>query len=200
MAPKKATKTTQKKDSPKKEARKQKVTAPKKATASKPMLQKAAPKPGALPAAAYAKSIYPADTKKNYWLIKSEPFKWSWSQQCNVKQEHWDGVRNYQANNNMKAMRIGDLAFYYHSNEGKDIVGVVRCVKEHYPDHTDDTGKGFGMVDFSAVATFPKTVTLATIKSTSALSDMALVRQGRLSVCEVMPKEWDLICKMGGMN
>lgn len=214
MAPKKATsakKVTAKSPS---SARKSIAKTPKdlKKETTAPMLKKVAPKKGSgtssastvashsLPGAKYATSIYPSKVTNNYWLIKSEPFKWSWDQQCKKQQEHWDGVRNYQANHNMKTMKIGDLAFFYHSNEGKEIVGVVRCVKEHYPDHTDDTGRGFGMVDFSAVAAVPRPVSLAAIKVTASLKDMALVRQGRLSVCPVTPKEWDIICKMGGLN
>ena len=133
-----------------------------------------------------------------YWLVKSEPFKWSWDQQKEKGVEHWDGVRNYQASNNMKAMKIGDQSFFYHSNEGKEIVGIVEVVKEYYPDHTDEKGR-FGMVDFKAVKDVPKPVTLATIKETEALSGMALLKQMRLSVCPVTDKEWKLICKMGGL-
>ena len=136
--------------------------------------------------------------KKQYWLIKSEPFKWSWDQQVKKGTEHWDGVRNYQASNNMKAMQIGDECFLYHSNEGKEVVGIVEVVKLYYPDHTDPKGK-FGMVDVKAVKPVPNPVTLATIKATPELSDMALVRQSRLSVCPVAEKEWKLICKMGGL-
>jgi predicted RNA-binding protein with PUA-like domain len=133
-----------------------------------------------------------------YWLVKSEPFKWSWDQQVKKGVEHWDGVRNYQASNNMKAMQIGDQAFFYHSNEGKEIVGIVEVVREYYPDPTDPKGR-FGMVDFKAVKPLPKPVTLTTIKDTPALQNMALVRQSRLSVCPVTPEEWQLICKMGGL-
>lgn len=131
-----------------------------------------------------------------YWLVKSEPFKWSWAQQVEKGVEHWDGVRNYQASNNMKAMKIGDQAFFYHSNEGKEIVGIVEVVKLYYPDHTDETGR-FGMVDFKAVRPLKKPVTLATIKQTPALKDMALLKQSRLSVSPVRKEEWDIILKMG---
>jgi len=133
-----------------------------------------------------------------YWLIKSEPYKWSWNDQVKKGTEHWDGVRNYQASNNMKAMTIGDQAFFYHSNEGKEIVGIVEVVKEYYPDHTDPKGR-FGMVDFKAVKPLKKPVTLATIKETKSLSDMALLKQSRLSVSPVSKKEWDIILKMGGL-
>lgn len=135
---------------------------------------------------------------KNYWLVKSEPFKWSWEQHVEKGVEHWDGVRNYQASNNMKAMKIGDQAFFYHSNKGLEIVGIVEVVKEYYPDHTDETGR-FGMVDFKAIKSVPNPVTLKQIKATPALQDMALVKQSRLSVCPVRKAEWDLICKMGGV-
>lgn len=133
-----------------------------------------------------------------YWLVKSEPFKWSWEQQVEKGVEHWDGVRNYQASNNMKAMKIGDKAFFYHSNKGLEIVGIVEVVKEYYPDHTDPTER-FGMVDFKAVKAMPNPVTLEQIKATPALSDMALVKQSRLSVSPVRDDEWDLICDMGGL-
>ena len=133
-----------------------------------------------------------------YWLIKSEPFKWSWEQQKEKGVEHWDGVRNYQASNNMKAMKIGDQAFFYHSNKGLEIVGICEVVKEYYPDHTDPKGR-FGMVDFKAVKDMPTPVTLKDIKATPELSDMALVKQSRLSVSPVKPKEWKLICKKGGL-
>lgn len=133
-----------------------------------------------------------------YWLVKSEPFKWSWDDQVKKDVEHWDGVRNYQASNNMKSMKIGDQAFFYHSNEGKEIVGIVEVVREYYPDHTDASGR-FGMVDFKTVKPLPKPVTLATIKQTEALQGMALLRQSRLSVSPVNDQEWTLICKMGGL-
>lgn len=135
----------------------------------------------------------------NYWLIKSEPYKWSWQQQCDKGVEHWDGVRNYQASNNMKAMRIGDRAFFYHSNEGKEIVGIVEVVKEYYPDHTDETGR-FGMVDFKAIKSLTHPVTLKHIKAHPALEQMSLVRQGRLSVGPVTPQEWDIICDLGTLG
>lgn len=131
-----------------------------------------------------------------YWLIKSEPFKWSWDQQVEKGVEHWDGVRNYQASNNMKAMKIGDMAFFYHSNEGKEIVGICAVVKEYYPDHTDPKGR-FGMVDFKAVKPMNKPVTLAQIKADPKLADMALLKQSRLSVSPVTKDEWDYILQLG---
>ncbi len=134
----------------------------------------------------------------NYWLVKSEPFKWSWEQQVEKGVEHWDGVRNYQASNNLKAMKIGDQSFFYHSNKGLEIVGIVEVVKEYYPDLTCPKGR-FGMVDFKAVKAVPSPVTLKTIKATPALEGMALIKQSRLSVCPISEKEWTLICKMGGL-
>lgn len=133
-----------------------------------------------------------------YWLFKSEPFKWSWEQQVAKGVEHWDGVRNYQASNNMKAMKVGDRGFFYHSNKGLEIVGIVEVVKEYYPDHTDPKGR-FGMVDIKALEPFPTPVTLKQIKAVPALSDMALVKQSRLSVSPVTAAEWKIICKMSGV-
>ena len=134
-----------------------------------------------------------------YWLFKSEPFKWSWDQQVEKGVEHWDGVRNYQAANNMKAMAIGDRGFFYHSNEGKEIVGVVEVVKQYYPDHTDPKGK-FGMVDIKALHPLKTPVTLQQIKSDPALAEIALIRQSRLSVCPIRTAEWQHICKLGGID
>jgi len=111
-----------------------------------------------------------------YWLMKSEPGAWSWDDQVKAGPAEWDGVRNYQASNNMKAMKIGDKAFFYHSVKDKEIVGVVRVVKEYYPDHTDASGR-FGMVDVEAVEPLKTPVTLADIKATPEFSDLALVRQ-----------------------
>jgi predicted RNA-binding protein with PUA-like domain len=133
----------------------------------------------------------------NYWLVKSEPFKWSWDQQVAKGVEHWDGVRNYQASNNMKAMKIGDQSFFYHSNEGLEIVGIVEVVKEYYPDHTDPKGR-FGMVDFKAVRAIKNPVTLKQIKADPKLADMALVKHSRLSVCPVKEDEWNYILNMAG--
>lgn len=131
-----------------------------------------------------------------YWLIKSEPFKWSWRQQVENKRTHWDGVRNYQASNNLKAMKIGDKAFFYHSNDGKEIVGIVKVVKEYYPDPSDPKGR-FGMVDFEAVRPFEKPVTLEQAKTDPALEDIALVRHSRLSVQPVTDEQWRHICRLG---
>lgn len=130
-----------------------------------------------------------------YWLVKSEPFKWSWDQHVKKGVQGWDGVRNYQASNNMKAMKIGDQAFFYHSNEGKEIVGIVEVVKEYHPDPTDESGK-FGMVAFKAGKPLKNPVTLEQIKKTTALKDMALLKQSRLSVSPVKKPEWDHVLKM----
>jgi predicted RNA-binding protein with PUA-like domain len=135
----------------------------------------------------------------NRWLVKSEPGTWSWDDHVKKGVEPWHGVRNYQASNNMKAMKIGDQAFFYHSNEGKEIVGIVEVVKEYYPDHTDESGR-FGMVDFKAVKPVPKPVTLEQIKAEPELQHLHLIRQSRLSVMPIDDASWKLICKMGGVK
>ena len=132
---------------------------------------------------------------KNYWLVKSEPSVWSWDMQVKKGVQGWDGVRNYQASNNMKAMKTGDHAFFYHSNEGKEIVGIVEVAQEYHPDPTDESGK-FGMVAFKPVSALKKPVTLAQVKETAALKDMALLKQSRLSVSPVTKAEWDYILKL----
>ena len=111
-----------------------------------------------------------------YWLFKSEPGAWSWDDQVKKGVEHWDGVRNYQANNNMKAMKKGDKGFFYHSVNEKRIVGIVEVVKEHYPDDSDESGR-FGMVDIKAVEPVKTPVTLADVRAEPKLADLALVRQ-----------------------
>ena len=131
-----------------------------------------------------------------YWLVKSEPGTWSWDDQVKAKVTGWDGVRNYQAANNMKAMALGDLCFFYHSVNEKQIVGIVEVVKLYRPDPSDASGR-FGMVDVKAVKPFVRPVTLAEIKAEPRLQDLALVRQSRLSVLPVGKEEWALICKMG---
>ncbi len=133
------------------------------------------------------------------WLVKSEPSTYSWDKMVKDGTTFWSGVRNYQAANNMKAMKKGDKVFFYHSNEGKEIVGIVEVAKEYYPDHTDRDGK-FGMVDLKAVKKLPNPVTLATIKSTPALKSMALVRQSRLSVTHVTKEEWDKIISISSLR
>lgn len=132
-----------------------------------------------------------------YWLVKSEPDAFSWEEQMRNGIEPWTGVRNALAANNLKAMRRGDRAFFYHSNVGKEIVGIVEVVREAYPDPTDGTGR-WVCVDVKAVAPLPKPVTLATIKSDPALSDLALVRQSRLSVMPVSEAHWARLCALGG--
>ena len=134
-----------------------------------------------------------------YWLIKSEPGAWSWDDHVKKGIEHWDGVRNHQANNNMKAMKLGDKAFFYHSVNEKRIVGVVGVVREHYPDHTDESGR-FGMVDFKELHPVKTPVTLADIKGDERLQDMLLVRHSRLSVSPVTDDHWKIICAMAGVG
>ena len=136
-----------------------------------------------------------------YWLLKSEPDAFSWDQQKSrgAKGEPWTGVRNYLARNNMRAMKKGDLAFFYHSNEGKEIVGVVRVIATAHPDPSDDTGK-WDCVGVEAVGDLPRPISLAEVKETPALAQMALVTCMRLSVQPVRPAEWKLICKMSGLN
>jgi predicted RNA-binding protein with PUA-like domain len=134
-----------------------------------------------------------------YWLFKSEPGAWSWKDQVEADIAEWDGVRNYQANNNMKEMNKGDRGFFYHSVNEKQIVGVVEVVKEHYPDSTDKSGR-FGMVDVKALFPVKKPVTLADIKAEPQLADLALVKQSRLSVVPVGKKEWKILCKMAGIS
>ena len=134
-----------------------------------------------------------------YGLIKSEPGAWSWDDHVKKGIEHWDGVRSHQANNNMKAMALGDKAFFYHSVNEKQIVGIVEVVSGHYPDHTDAKER-FGMVDFKALETVPKPVTLAEIKANARLADMVLVNNSRLSVQPVTAKEWKIVCAMVGVD
>jgi len=134
-----------------------------------------------------------------YWLFKSEPGAWSWDDQVKKGVEHWDGVRNYQACNNMKAMKTGDKAFFYHSVNEKQIVGVVEVAKEYYPDHTDASGR-FGMVDVKALYPVKTPVTLAEIKAEPKLSELALVRQSRLSVVPISAPQWKILCRMAGIK
>lgn len=131
-----------------------------------------------------------------YWLMKSEPGAWSWDNQVKEGVAEWDGVRNHQASNNMKAMTKGDKAFFYHSVNEKRIVGIVSVVKEYYPDPTDTSGR-FGMVDVKALRPFKIPVTLADVKGEPRLENLALVRQSRLSVMPIADDEWRLICAMG---
>ncbi len=130
-----------------------------------------------------------------YWLIKSEPFKYSWEQLQKDKKTFWDGVRNYAARNFLREMKKGDLAFFYHSNEGKEIVGIVKIVKEAYPDPTTEDANWVA-VDVSPVKALKRSVSLAEIKAEKALNDMALVKLTRLSVQPVTDKEWDYILQL----
>ena len=136
-----------------------------------------------------------------YWLFKSEPDVFSWSMQKarGAKGEPWTGVRNYMARNNMRAMRVGDLGFFYHSNIGKEVVGVVRVNTLVHPDAEDDTGT-WECVDVEAVCDMPKPVGLADVKANKALAKMALVTSMRLSVQPVTAAEWAEVCRMGGLD
>ena len=132
-----------------------------------------------------------------YWLIKSEPSAYSWDQLVKDKKTSWTGVRNFQAQINLKAMKVGDRAFFYHSGEGKEIVGIAEVVKTAYPDATDKEGKSV-TVDFKAVEPVKKKVTLAEIKADPKFKEMKLVRQSRLSVSPVSDEHWKLLTKMAG--
>jgi predicted RNA-binding protein with PUA-like domain len=134
-----------------------------------------------------------------YWLLKTEPDAWSWDQQVKKGVESWTGVRNWQASRNMKAMQLGDRAFFYHTGEERQIVGIVEIVKLYYPDHTDETGK-FGMVDVKTVMPVKTPVTLAAIKADPRFKDFLLVRMSRLSVVPVSDAHWKMICEMAGVR
>jgi len=132
-----------------------------------------------------------------HWLVKSEPFKYSWEQLVKDKQTFWDGVRNYAARNNLKAMKKGDELFFYHSNEGMEIVGIAKVAKTFYQDPTTDD-PNWVVVDLKPVRKLKKAVALAQIKADKRLSDMALVRLGRLSVQPVTDKEWKIVLELAG--
>ena len=136
-----------------------------------------------------------------FWLYKSEPFKWSWDQQvkAGAKGTHWDGVRNHLAKLNLMAMKKGDQGFFYHSNEGKEIVGIVEVIREAYPDPTADAGEPWVVVDLKAVKPFKRPISLAEIKADPKLAKMSLVTSMRLSVQPVTEAEWKHICKLGGV-
>jgi len=134
-----------------------------------------------------------------YWLVKSEPSSYSWEQMVKDGRTFWSGVRNYQAANNLKAMKKGDRAFFYHSGDEKAVVGIVEIAKEYYPDHTDETGK-FGMVDVKAALPLKTPVTLAAIKAEPKLRNLLLIRHSRLSVVPIDEPSWRLICSMGGVK
>ncbi len=136
-----------------------------------------------------------------YWLFKSEPFKWSWEMQKAQGKagQQWDGVRNYQARNNMRAMQLGDRGFFYHSNEGLEIVGIVEvCALAHHDTTTED--ERWDCVDVRALADLPIAVSMEAIKAEPALAEMVLVKNSRLSVQPVTPAEWLKVCAMGGLD
>jgi predicted RNA-binding protein with PUA-like domain len=133
-----------------------------------------------------------------YWLMKSEPSVYGWPQMVAEKKTAWSGVRNYEARNNMQAMKKGDQVFFYHSNEGKEIVGIMEVVREFHPDPEDETGK-FGLVDVRALKPLKTPVTLATLKADKRFSDLALIKRGRISVTSVSDAHWTAICKLGGV-
>lgn len=128
----------------------------------------------------------------NHWIVKSEPFKYSWDDLVLEKRGVWDGVRNYQARNNLQGMKLGDLVLFYHSNVGKEIVGLAKVVKEHYPDPTTDDTR-WVVVDLEPLERFPKPVTLAQMKANTRLADLSLIRQSRLSVLPLDAAEFDII-------
>jgi predicted RNA-binding protein with PUA-like domain len=131
-----------------------------------------------------------------YWLVKSEPYKYSWDQFVADGQTYWDGVRNYEARNNLAAMKKGDLSLYYHSNKGKDVVGVARVVRESYQDPTTVDDR-WVVVDFEPVVAFTEPVTLTTIKADPALAEMAIIKKSRLSVAPVGKRDFRHILKLG---
>ena len=133
----------------------------------------------------------------NYWLVKSEPFKYSWDQFVKDKKTFWDGVRNYGARNNLKAMKKGDHVLFYHSNEGVEIVGIAMVVKEHYQDPTTEE-TAWVVVDLKPVKRLKKSVTLSQIKMEKRLANMDLVRLGRLSVQTVKEEEWQVVMELAG--
>ena len=135
----------------------------------------------------------------NYWLVKTEPDVFGWDQQVAHGVEPWTGVRSYQARNNLRAMKKRDRAFFYHSNEGKEIVGVVEVVREAYPDVTADKGD-WSCVDMRTVGPVPKPVTLAAMKADPKLAGMALLKYSRLSVAPVEAAHWRYICRLGGFR
>ncbi len=131
-----------------------------------------------------------------YFLVKSEPFKYSWDEFVKDGSTFWDGVRNYQARNNMKDMKVGDLVLFYHSNEGKNVVGIAKVVKEFYQDPTTEDDR-WVVVDLAPVETLKNPVSLATIKADEHLADISLIRQGRLSVTTLKAEEFDRIVELG---
>jgi len=141
------------------------------------------------------------ETGEKYWLFKSEPDKWSWDMmvKAGAKGTHWDGVRNHLAKQNLLAMRVGDKGFFYHSNEGKEIVGIVEVIRTAYHDATAEINEPWVVVDVKAVQKMPNPVSLAMVKAELKLAKMSLVTSARLSVQPVTDSEWKLTCKMGGL-
>jgi len=133
-----------------------------------------------------------------YWLLKSEPSSYSWDRLVADGRTHWDGVRNAQALNNLRAMKAGDRAFFYHSNEGKEIVGIAEVVRTFYPDPADKSGK-LGMIDIKPIAAVKTPVGLPAMRANPALSGLSLLKQSRLSVCPVTDSEWLALCEMAGV-
>ena len=160
----------------------------------KPVVKKPTPKSAARPAPAPIVST-------GFWLLKSEPdaFSWEMLEARGAKGEPWTGVRNFQARNNMRAMQVGDLGLFYHSNVGKEIVGILRVIAPAHPDATDGTGK-WECVDVKAVAPFPRPVTIDQAKANPKLAKMVLVVNSRLSVQPVTVAEWAEICRLGGID
>lgn len=136
---------------------------------------------------------------QNYWLVKSEPFKYSWEQFVKDGQTFWDGVRNYQARNNLRAMQKNDKVLFYHSNEGMEVVGLAKVIKTSYPDPTIDDERWLA-VDLAPIKPLKNTVTLSEMKQTPGLEQLALIKQSRLSVCPVTKSEFEIIVKLGGIN
>lgn len=141
-------------------------------------------------------SFFTIINKMNYWLVKSEPFKYSWDQFVKDGRTYWDGVRNYQARNNLKAMKKGDSVLYYHSNEGLEIVGVARVVRESYQDPTTEDDR-WVVVDLEPVKALESPVPLSEIKREKRLQNISLIKQSRLSVMPVTKDEFEIIVKMG---
>jgi predicted RNA-binding protein with PUA-like domain len=134
-----------------------------------------------------------------HWLLKSEPSSYSWDQLIADGHTHWDGVRNPQALNNLRAMKLGDRVFFYHSNEGREIVGIAEVIKPFYPDPADRSGK-LGMVDIKPVKPAAVRVALSAMKANPELAGLSLLKQSRLSVCPVTDNEWSTLCKMAGIS
>ena len=135
-----------------------------------------------------------------HWLFKSEPSSWSWHEQvaAGAAGTPWTGIRNHSAKLHLQAMKVGDRGFFYHSNEGKAVVGIVEVIQPYYPDHTDASGR-FGMVDLKAVEPLPEPVTLEAIKAQPELADMVLIKNSRLSVQPVTAEEWRVVRRLGGL-